>query len=156
MERTDQYRMVRRVLMADVSGVQLWERPRLGWMDGVKVSATEEWLWRLRVNVLKIGKSVEPWYICNWMSFTWPFMFGPVLFRTALPCSGGYHLERGGMPLHDVIGLNCKKGTILKIKVQMLSIWAKGFMSMIVCVIWLDMTTPPRCRAKVMVYYYYL
>ena len=22
-----------------------------------------------------------------------------VVFRTALPCSGGYHLERGGMPM---------------------------------------------------------
>ena len=21
-----------------------------------------------------------------------------------------YHLERGGMPLHDVVGINCKKG----------------------------------------------
>ena len=31
-------------------------------------------------------------------------------FRTALPCSGGYHLERGGIPLHDAIGINCKKG----------------------------------------------
>ena len=35
----------------------------------------------------------------------------PVFFRTSLPCSGGYHLERGGMPLHDAVGVNCKKGT---------------------------------------------
>ena len=21
-----------------------------------------------------------------------------------------YHLERGGMPLHDAVGINCKKG----------------------------------------------
>ena len=34
---------------------------------------------------------------------------GPVFFRTSLPCSGGYHLERGGMPLHDAVGVNCKK-----------------------------------------------
>ena len=40
-----------------------------------------------------IGKSGEPWY-----------------FRTALSCSGIYHLERGGMPLHDAVGINCKKG----------------------------------------------
>ena len=39
-----------------------------------------------------------------------PFLLGPVFFRTALPCSGGYHLERGGMPLHDEVGINCKKG----------------------------------------------
>ena len=44
------------------------------------------------------------------MSFTRIFFLGAVFFRTALPCSGGYHLERGGMPLHDVIGLNCKEG----------------------------------------------
>ena len=28
----------------------------------------------------------------------------------ALPCSGGYHMERGGMPLHDVVMKNCEKG----------------------------------------------
>ena len=31
-------------------------------------------------------------------------------FRTALHCSGGYHMESGGMPLHDAVGINCKKG----------------------------------------------
>ena len=44
------------------------------------------------------------------MSFTRPFLAGTVFFRTALPCSGGYHMERGGMPLHDVVEINCKKG----------------------------------------------
>ena len=34
-----------------------------------------------------------------------------VFFRTALPCTGGYHLERGGMPLHDAVGIKCKKCT---------------------------------------------
>ena len=38
------------------------------------------------------------------------FLHGPVFFRTALPCSGGYHMENGGMPLHDAVGINCKKG----------------------------------------------
>ena len=33
-----------------------------------------------------------------------------VFFRTALPCSGGYHLEGGGMPLHDAVGINSQKG----------------------------------------------
>ena len=33
-----------------------------------------------------------------------------MFFRIALPCSGGYHLARGGMPLQDAVGLNCKKG----------------------------------------------
>ena len=44
------------------------------------------------------------------MSFTQPFLLAPVFFRTALPCSGGYHMERGGMPLHGAFGINCKKG----------------------------------------------
>ena len=43
------------------------------------------------------------------MSFTRSFLLGPVFFRTVLPCSGGYHLERGEMPLHDAVGINCKK-----------------------------------------------
>ena len=44
------------------------------------------------------------------MSLTGPSLLGTVFFRTALPCSGGYHMERGGMPLHDAAGINCKKG----------------------------------------------
>ena len=44
------------------------------------------------------------------MSFALPLLLGPVLFRTSLPCSGGYHMERGGMPLHDGVGINCKNG----------------------------------------------
>ena len=38
------------------------------------------------------------------------YLLGPVFFRTPLPCSGGYHLERSGM-LHDAVGINCEKGT---------------------------------------------
>ena len=44
------------------------------------------------------------------MSFTRPFLLGPVFFRIAFPCSGGYHLERGGMPLYDAVGINNKNG----------------------------------------------
>ena len=47
------------------------------------------------------------------MSFTRPFFLGPVFYWAALPCFGGYHLEKGGMPLHSIItheGINCKKG----------------------------------------------
>ena len=44
------------------------------------------------------------------MNFTRPFfLLGPVFYRTALPCSGGYHLEMGGMPLHDAVGINGEK-----------------------------------------------
>ena len=38
VERMDDYRMTRRVLMAEVSGGLVRGRPRLGWMNGVKVA----------------------------------------------------------------------------------------------------------------------
>ena len=38
VERMDDYRMARRVLIAEVSGGRVRGRPRLGWMDGVKVA----------------------------------------------------------------------------------------------------------------------
>ena len=39
VERIDEYRMARRVLMAEISGGRVQGRPRLGWMDGVKVAS---------------------------------------------------------------------------------------------------------------------
>ena len=39
VERMDEYRMARRVLMAEVSGGRVQGRQRLGWMDGVKVAS---------------------------------------------------------------------------------------------------------------------
>ena len=48
------------------------------------------------------------------MSFTRPFLLGTVFFRIALPCSGGYQMERGGMPLLDAVGINCKKGATIE------------------------------------------
>ena len=44
------------------------------------------------------------------LPITRPCLLGPVLFRTAVSCSGGYHLERGGIPLHDAVGISCKNG----------------------------------------------
>ena len=38
VERMDEYRMARIKLMAEVSGGRVRRRPRLGWMDGVKVA----------------------------------------------------------------------------------------------------------------------
>ena len=38
VERMDEYRMIRRVLMAEVSGGRVRGRPRLGFTDGVNVS----------------------------------------------------------------------------------------------------------------------
>ena len=55
VERMDNYRMARRVLMAEVSLGRVRERPMLGWMDGVKVALGNR----------KIGKSGEAWYTCK-------------------------------------------------------------------------------------------
>ena len=38
VERMDDYRMAKRVLMAEVSAGRVRGRPRLGWMDGVMVA----------------------------------------------------------------------------------------------------------------------
>ena len=37
-ERMDKYRIDRRVLMAEVRGGRVRGRPRLGWMDGLKLA----------------------------------------------------------------------------------------------------------------------
>ena len=108
VERMDEHRIARRVLMAEVSGGRVQGRPRLGRMDGVKVALCNRGM--MLEAARKLGKSREPWCICNRLGFTRPLLLGPVFFRTALPCSGGYHLGRGGMPLHDPVGVNCKNG----------------------------------------------
>ena len=38
VEGMDEYRMARRLLMAELSGGRVRGRPRLGWMDGVKAA----------------------------------------------------------------------------------------------------------------------
>ena len=57
------------------------------------------WFGMTMEDAQKIGMSGEPWCICNCMCLTPPFLLGPVFYRAALPCSGGYHLERSGMLL---------------------------------------------------------
>ena len=50
------------------------------------------------------------WCMCGWVSLARPSLLGTVFFRTALPCAGGYQVERGGMPLHDAVGMDCEGG----------------------------------------------
>ena len=38
LDRMDEYSITRRVLMADVTGGRVWGRPRLSWMDGLKMA----------------------------------------------------------------------------------------------------------------------
>ena len=58
----DEYRIARRVLMADINEGRVREKPRLGWMDGVKMASGSRgmkveaaWQWA------KIGRSGERW-----------------------------------------------------------------------------------------------
>ena len=70
------------------------------------------------------------------MSFTRPFLLGPVFFGTALPCSGGYHLERVGMTLHDVAWDKLQKTeTITEYQGADDMYRDEGCMLMIVCVL---------------------
>ena len=56
----------RSVLMAEVSGGRVRERPRLGWMDCVKVALGSRGMTvEAADNARMIGKSGEPWYISN-------------------------------------------------------------------------------------------
>ena len=52
------------------------------------------------------------WFLCS---------FGPPS-RSLV----AYQLERGGMPLHDVVGVNCRKDATTDIKAQVPSIWLRG------------------------------
>ena len=81
-------------------------------MDGVKVAVGNRGMTVEAAR--KTGKSGVPWYVCDSMSFTRPFLLGPVFFLTALPYYGGYHMEMVGMPLHNVVGINSKKGATTK------------------------------------------
>ena len=66
LERMDEYRMARRVLMAEVSGGRVRGRSRLGWMDGVKVALGNIGMMvEAARQCAKIGQRGEPWYICN-------------------------------------------------------------------------------------------
>ena len=107
VERMDEYRMARRVLMAEVSGGRLRGRPRLGWMDGVKVAlgnrgmtveaarqcAKDRKEWRAVLHM-----QLNEFHAAN---IAWPCVLSdspPVL----------WWLSSGDV--RDAVGINCKKG----------------------------------------------
>ena len=78
----------------------------------------------------KIGKSGEPWYLCNnefhSAIFAWPCVLSvrrPVLWWLS-PGEGW-----------DAVGINCKRAQLLNIKAQMSRIWANGCLLIIMCVL---------------------
>ena len=69
------------------------------------------------------------------MSLTRPSLLDTVFFRTALPCSGS-HMERGGMPLHDAVGINCKKSATTEHQVSAVKYMGSGvYLDDCVCVL---------------------
>ena len=89
-------------------------------------------------NAGKIGKSGEHWYICNWMSFTRPFLLGPVFYRTAPPVLWWWSYgEAEGCRYMMRLGLTVKRAQLLKRKAHASGLWAKGCILMTVCVFYL-------------------
>ena len=87
VERMDEYCMARMVLMVNVSGRRVLGRRTLFWMDGVKMALGSRGdLFR---TAQKVGKSGELWFICGWLSLSWPFLHNTAFFRTALQRSSG-------------------------------------------------------------------
>ena len=62
------------------------------------------------------------------MSFMRPFLLGPVFFWL-------FYLERGGILLHDAVGINCTKGKTTEHQGTDVSTRVKGCMLMIVFVL---------------------
>ena len=112
VERMDEYRMAKMVFMEEVSRDRVRGRPKLGWMDGVKVALGNRGM--MAEAARQCAKQRKEWRALVHMQLNEfqaaIFALRCVFFWTALPCPGGYHMERGGMPLHDVVGINCKKG----------------------------------------------
>ena len=63
VERMDEDRMAKRALIAEVSGKRVRGRPRLSWIDGVKVDMGSREMTVEAAQQLKIGRSGEPWNI---------------------------------------------------------------------------------------------
>ena len=58
------------------------------------------------------------------------------------------------MPLHDVVGINCKNGATTENQGSSVKYMGYGvYLDDCVCVLSDLTTTPPWCREKVMVYY---
>ena len=142
----DGYGRARRVMMAEVTGGRVQGRPRSDWMDGVKVA-----LGNRGMTMEAARQCTKDRKECNWMSFTQPFLLGPLFFRTALKCSGGYHMEREGCRWDKL-----KKGrNYWKSRLSCQVYGLRGVSWWLYVCVLSDLTTPPCCREKVMVYYYF-
>ena len=94
VERMDEYRMARRVLMAEMSEGRVWGRPTLGWMDGVKEALgcsrmTVDAARQCTKNRKEEWRTLVHMYNAHDLVSRSNVRLFPVLFRTALSRSGG-------------------------------------------------------------------
>ena len=105
MERTVEYCMARTVLMAEVTRGLVRGRPRLGWMDGVKMAlgsrGTTVEATRKCAKDRKARSALVP---CG------EFLLASCVLSDPFRDLVAYHLERCGMPLHGAVGENFLKG----------------------------------------------
>ena len=97
--------------MAEVNEGRVRGRPRLDWMDGVKVALS---IRGMTVEAARrCAKNRKEWRALVHMllnEFHAAIFAWPSVPSDPLPCSGDYHLERGIIPLQDAVGINCKNG----------------------------------------------
>ena len=110
-------------------------RPRLGWLDGVKVALrNREMAVEAGVNVRKIEKvespltyeteSVSRGHFCMALCY-----FGPPSRALVVVTWRGVAWR-----IYDAVSLNCKKSSTTENLIDAVSIWTKGYMLMIACV----------------------
>ena len=135
--------MTSSVLMVEVTGGWVQGRPMLGWMDGMKVAwAAEWWQWTMHKRVVSPGVYVDDWHSCGYVCMV------PVFFWTALLLLWWFLTWREeGCHYMMWLGYTVKRVQLLKVKAQVLSIWAKGCMvDNYVCIIWLTWLPLDRMR----------
>ena len=88
----DEYHMLWKVLMEEVSGARWLGRQRVGWIDNMKISLSSPtgWQWSLCDNAQRLGPS----WICRWIKLTSPHLV-TVLFVSSSHAWMAYHRVRG-------------------------------------------------------------
>ena len=104
--------MARRVLMAEVSEGRVRGRPRLGWMDGLKVALgnrgmTEDALGQCAKDRKECMESPGTYLPGN--EFHASIFAYHCVLSDGLPVLWWLSHGEGRGPLHDEVGINCKK-----------------------------------------------
>ena len=92
--------------MAEVSRRRVLGTPRLRWMDGGSKGMTVE----AERQCAKDRTKRRSLVLKQKIEFDAAVLLAPVFFWTVLSRSGDLSPERDGIPLHDAVGVNCRKG----------------------------------------------